>query len=171
MVLKSGGIRCKYCNEGIYIPSMGGNLRDIVKRHEDKCPDNPHKEGRSMRYNLKEENPPYVASIQTDMKTVSYRTWPGWDNIAIGNRGKKVPDTIYIDFTSSNVYTSWAALDKFWEELAQITIPRSEYIGFTGSGVNGGAELICRFFAEHEKYKCHIEQQNDRTVLVKAVSA
>lgn len=36
------GIRCKYCNKGIYIPSIG-NLRDVVKRHEDKCPDNPNK--------------------------------------------------------------------------------------------------------------------------------
>jgi len=29
-MLKSGGVRCKYCNEGIYIP-----LRDVIKRHED----------------------------------------------------------------------------------------------------------------------------------------
>jgi len=42
-MLKSGGVRCKYFNEGIYIPSMG-NLRGVIKWHEDKCPDNPHRE-------------------------------------------------------------------------------------------------------------------------------
>ena len=40
MILKNGGTRCQYCNGSIYIPSMG-NLRDIIKIHENKCPDNP----------------------------------------------------------------------------------------------------------------------------------
>nr|QNO41537.1 hypothetical protein MPGNBCFJ_00001 [Methanosarcinales archaeon ANME-2c ERB4]QNO42051.1 hypothetical protein NIICAKKE_00001 [Methanosarcinales archaeon ANME-2c ERB4]QNO42302.1 hypothetical protein OEDCDHIP_00019 [Methanosarcinales archaeon ANME-2c ERB4]QNO42834.1 hypothetical protein KIACKMEK_00001 [Methanosarcinales archaeon ANME-2c ERB4]QNO43004.1 hypothetical protein ABGNOHFO_00023 [Methanosarcinales archaeon ANME-2c ERB4] len=97
------------------------------------------------------------------MSTVAYRTWNDYDNIVLGNSDRRVPDTFYTDFSSPNEYTTWTSLNKFFTELATVTRPYSEYAGCSGKG----HDLLCRFFAEHELFRCHIEQEHGRNILVK----
>jgi len=119
-------------------------------------------------YSFRETRPPERGnSTEHILQTVAYRTWDDWENVAIGNSNKRVPDTFHTDFNSPNVYTTWEAIREFWNKLEPVTIPYREYGGFAGSGDTSGSDLMCRFFAEHEEFKCHIEQRNGRKALVK----